>query len=80
MVIHKSVLADWDLIYAKRRTQQVRDNIRENKSRTNYEYKVGNLIRIITKANERQGKLIGYQHLGPFKVKLVHNEAGTVTI
>ena len=80
MVIDKSVLADWDLIYAKRRTQQIRDNLRENKSRTKYEYKVGDLVRIVTKAHERQGKLIGYQHPGPFKVKLVQKEAGTVTI
>ena len=35
MIIHKTVLADWDLIYAKLREQQVLDNNRKNKSRTN---------------------------------------------
>ena len=81
MVIHKSILADLNLINAKRRTQQVRDNLRENKSRTKYEYKVWDLVRIITKAQERQqGKLIGYKHPGPYKIKLVQKEAGNVTI
>ena len=80
MIIHKTVLADCDLIYAKRREQQVRDNNRENKSRTNYEYKVGDIVRIVTKTHERKGKLIGYKHPGPYEIKLVQKESGTVTI
>jgi len=38
------------------------------------------VVHIINKAHKLQGKLIGYQHPGPFKVKRVHKEAGTVTI
>ena len=55
MIIHKKVIADWELIYARRRAQQTKDNERENKSRTKYKYKAGDMVRIITKANERRG-------------------------
>ena len=67
MIIHKKVIADWELIHARRREQQIRDNDQGNKSRTNYKYKAGNMVRIVTKANERRGKLIGYEHPGPMR-------------
>jgi hypothetical protein len=79
MIIHKKTIANWELIHARRRAQQVRDNERENKSRTKYKYKVGDMVRIVTKANERRGKLIGFEHPGPYEVTSAHNN-GTVTI
>ena len=33
----------------------------------------------MTKANERRGKLIGFEHLGPYEVTRAHTN-GTVTI
>ena len=52
IIIHKMVITDWELIHARRRAQQIRDNDRENKSRTEYKYKAGDISRTITKANE----------------------------
>ena len=37
------------------------------------------MVRIITKANERRGKLIGYEHPGSYEVTNANNN-GTVTI
>ena len=48
MIFHKTVVADWELIKSRHRAHQGRDNDRENKSRTNYEYKVGDKVRIVT--------------------------------
>ena len=31
MIIYKKVMADWELIHARRRAQQIRDNDRENR-------------------------------------------------
>ena len=55
------------------------DNERENKSRTNCTYKVGDMVRIITTTRERKGKLIGFEHPGPYAVTRAHNN-GTITI
>ena len=79
MIIHKKVIADWDLLHARRRAQQIRDNNRENKSRTNYKFKAGDRVRIITTVRERKGKLKGFEHPGPYEVTCAHNN-GTVTI
>ena len=51
MIIHKKVIANWDLVHARRRAQQIRDNDRENKSRTNYKFKDGDMVRIIDQQN-----------------------------
>ena len=37
------------------------------------------MVRIITKANERRGKLIGFEHPGPYEITSAHTN-GTVTI
>ena len=75
----KKTLADWDQVHARRRAQHMRDNARENKSRIDYKYKKGDRVRIITTPGDRQGKLYGYEHKGPFEITAVHNNA-TVTI
>ena len=79
MVVHKKIIADWKLIYSRRREQQIKNNMKENKSRTNYKWKVGDYVRIITKVNERTGKLLGFEHQGPYRIKIVHGN-GTVDI
>ena len=73
------MIAEWELIQSRRRAQQIRDNNRENKSRTKYKYVIGNRVRIITTVRERKGKLFGFQHKGPYNITAVHNN-GTVTI
>ena len=67
------------LIHARRRAQQIKDNARENISRTNYIYMTGDMIRIITTVKDRRGKLIGFEHPGPYKVTQAHNN-GTIII
>ena len=79
MIIHKKVITDWELIHARRRAQQIKDIARENRSRTNYIYKTGDMIRIITIAKDRRGKIIGFEHPGPYKVIQIHYN-GTITI
>ena len=51
----------------------------ENTSRTNYIYKAGDMIRIITTANDKRGKLIRFEHPGPYEITQAHNN-GTITI
>ena len=48
MVVHKTVLANRELIYCKRREQQVKNNKRENQAGTNYKYKIREYVHIIT--------------------------------
>ena len=79
MIFHKTMVANWELIQSRRRTQQIRDNDRENKSRTSYEYKVGDKARIVTTVRERRGKLFGFEHKGTYRIVMVHNN-GTVDI
>ena len=51
---------------------------RENRSRTNYKYKVGDRVKIVTTIWERRGKLFGFEHKGPFDITTVYDN-GTVT-
>ena len=70
---HKTVIADWELIQARRRVQQIRDNDWENRSRTNYKYIVGYKVRIVTIVRERNGKLFGFEHTGLYDITAVHD-------
>ena len=79
MIIHKKVIIDWELIHARRRTQQIKDNAYENRSRTNYIYKARDMIRIITTAKDKRGKLIGFEYPGPNEVTQARNN-GKITI
>ena len=79
MIFHKTVVADWELIQSRRGAQQVRDKDRVNRSRTSYNYKVGDKVRIVTTVRERRGKLFGFEHKRPYNITTVHNN-GTVTI
>ena len=79
MIIHKKVIADWDLVHARRRDQKIKDNDRENKSRTDYIFKAGDRVRVITTVRERKGKLQGFKHPGTYEITHAHNN-GTVII
>ena len=41
MVIHDYKQANWELVHKRRRVQQIKNNERENRSRTNYKWKEG---------------------------------------
>ena len=79
MLIHQARMVDWNLIRERKRKQQIKDHERENRKRINHEWKIGEECLIVTKPDERTGKLLGYEHKGPYKVRKVHNN-GTVDI
>ena len=79
MIIHKKLIADWDLVYTRRKAQQIKDNDRENKSRTDYKFKAGDRVRVITTTREIKGKLQGFEYPGPYEITRAHNN-GIVTI
>ena len=79
MIVHCKAMVDWNVVMARCRSDQVRDNDRENKARITHEYRVEDSVMVVTRTNERKGKTEGYQHKGPFKVVKV-NSNGTVVI
>ena len=79
MVVDEPTIANWELVRSRSRAQQVKDNTRENKARTDYEYKKGDLILILTRTNERRGKIDGSAHEGPYEVLRAYKN-GTLKI
>ena len=79
MIIHQRELVNWVDIHDRKRTQQIKDNKRENQGRSNYEYNVGESVMIVTRTDERGGKLIDYEHEGPYNITKTY-ENGTVKI
>lgn len=77
MITHKKELIDWTKINKRRRAQQVKDNTRENKGRSNYEYTIGERVMIVL--DESTSKLLDCNHKGPFVITRVYNN-GTVKI
>jgi transposase InsO family protein len=75
MVINSVYLANWKRYSELRKTQIQKNNVSENKSRINYQYKIGDDVYIRKSAVEQ--KLASLQ--GPFKIVDVHSN-GTVTI
>ena len=69
MLIHQSRIVDWNLIRERKRKQQIKDHERENRKRIDREWKIGEECLIRTKPDERTGKLLGYEHKGPYKVR-----------
>lgn len=54
MIIHQKELIDWDRIFARRRQQQIKDNRKENKERSAYNYNIGERVLIIKKLKKGQ--------------------------
>mmetsp|Transcript_2310 Transcript_2310/g.3250 ORF Transcript_2310/g.3250 Transcript_2310/m.3250 type:complete len:314 (-) Transcript_2310:250-1191(-) len=79
MIMHCKAVVEWDLVRNRYCEEQMKNHERENKTRIPYEYKVGERALIITKRNERAGKIRKYEHKGPFKISAVHKK-GTVTL
>ena len=79
MIIHQKELVNWDQVHERKRRRQILDNERENKSRTNYKYKIGDRVLIIKRKDERTGKLKDFEHQGPYKVLQI-NACGTLKL
>ena len=76
MVIPATYLANWRHIHAHRHKNILYDNARENRTRIDHDYKVGDYVYIITKDIKR--KLAPVKQ-GPFRISIIHTNA-TVTI
>ena len=79
MIVHAPTVANWQLIRAKEKVNQIKNNDRENKNRTNTVYEKGGRILIITTKENRRGKTIGHEHEGPYTI-IRANKNGTVRI
>ena len=79
MIMHQKEVADWELLRERKVVQQTKDNERENKGRSNHTYQVGEKVLVLTRANERGGKLLKYQHKGPYEIMKIYSN-GTVKI
>lgn len=66
MIMHEKVV-NWHELWERRSEQALKGNMKENKRRLNHTYKAGDKILIITKTNERGGKLRHFMHKGPYK-------------
>merc|ERR1719410_177414 len=74
------VKVDWEVVKKLRHENIIKYNIRENKNRINYEYKVGDLILIVNHADERaKERKLHRPTEGPYRITKVHNN-GEVTI
>jgi len=73
MVTHHTAIANWDLIRERKRIAQIKNNERENKSRSNHVWKVGQKCLVITRTDERGGKLRKYKHKGPYNILHVYD-------
>lgn len=76
MVIPATYLANWRHIHTRRQKAILYDNARENRSRIDHDYAVGDYVYILTKDIQR--KLAPIKQ-GPFVIVRVHTNA-TVTI
>ena len=81
MIVQFNIHTNWNQIAAIRRKEVLRNNARENASRSKHEYKIGDLILIIVNAFERRGlcKIGDPITKGPFKITKV-NKNGTIYI
>ena len=79
MIIYQRELINWTDIQNNKRRQQIKDNERENRGRSSHNYTVGERVLIIKRIDERTGKLLNYEHEGPFEVIKVYPN-GTVKI
>ena len=62
MIVHCAELVNWDQLWERKAKQHLKENLRENKSRSNYKYKIGGKVLILTKTNERGGKLMDFEY------------------
>ena len=79
MIMLEKEIVKWHELWERRSEQAFKENLRENKRRSNYEYKRGDKVLIITKTNERGGKLHNFMHKGPYEIMEVYGN-GTIKI
>ena len=75
MLINSFFITNWRYIHSIRKQQIIRNNIRENKSRLEHDYKVGDKVYVMDWDVKRKLSL----KKGPFKIIKVHDN-GTVNI
>jgi hypothetical protein len=80
MLFRRAVIIDWNHIQRIRENQAIASNVRENKSRIDKQYAVGDKVLLILDADERRNKpKLDRPTKGPFTITKVY-ENGTVTI
>ena len=80
MLLQQRVVTDWENIKEKRRAQAEKNNSKENKGRVQHEYKVGDLVLLVTPAYERKNQVkISSPTAGPYRITKVYNN-GTIRI
>ena len=83
MIFRERVLIDWEATKEKRRLQALQNNAKQNKNRLVHEYKVGDLVLLVTPSYERknQPKISPPTSKGdPFKITKIYHEIGIVRI
>ena len=78
MIFRTQIIIDWESIKAKKRNIAQYNNQRENKARIDHNYKVGDKVLIIIKADEIKAKL-QQRTEGPYEIRKIFNN-GTVKI
>ena len=76
MIIPATYLANWHHIHSNRRRNILYDNSRENRSRLDYDYQVGDMVYVTDNDVKRK---LAPKKKGPFCIIQVHTNA-TVTI
>jgi hypothetical protein len=76
MIFNLNKVVDWQLMEKQKQDQIIRDNIRENLKRVDYDYQVGDKVMKIKKGIFRK---LSRKKTGPYTITRVHTN-GTVTI
>ena len=80
MIMQTKVKVDWELIKKKRQENMLKNNIKENKSRIEHVYKVGDKVLIVKLRDQRStDPKLSKPTEGPYTINRVHRN-GTVTI
>ena len=77
MIYPLQYTAEWDIIKKRKSESIQKSNVRENKKRIKYSYKIGD--KILIKITDIQRKL-DCPTKGPFEIIAVHEDTGNVTI
>lgn len=80
MIFRQKIKIDWQLLKEQRRRQAIANNAKENKTRIQHEYKVGDLVLIVEKSYERAKKAkLSSPTEGPYEILRVYTN-GNVRI
>jgi hypothetical protein len=80
MIFRQAVKIDWQLLKEQRRKQSAANNKKENRTRLQHEYKVGDLVLIVEKTYERQKQpKLSSPTQGPYEIIRIYDN-GNVRI